>query len=471
MSHRYFLNLNIMSEKVTSIHQEQAPIDETVPKDDAFSLVRSSQAKLCQAAKTAAANRKLTPREELLQYRLTPETVLPPLEFLFKMNGAECFPLSELVANTGKAKSGKTLFLSIVMACCLKKNVLGLERIRETPIRVLWYDTEQSAQSTQNILVHRIIPLSHQELENSRIDDSFFVFNVRGIGWEKRRELLTVAISEIQPDLVIVDGVKDLITDINDGTQATMVVEDQMGLAQTYNCCIVDVLHQNKSDTDRNMRGWIGTELTNKAFEAWACSIVPNTETFKVEHVMSRMRRCQENLYYQLDDAALPVTCEKPDEQPREPNGRFASKKKSEEQEAKPSFKVDWGKLNRDYILKNDIEEPLSPEEIPWNLAKLFTDAMEGCSFKRFNQLMAIAMHISGIEDNKYYYYLLNRAKEQHIIAPGKDGYNQQGFFFNSVEQRQRILAYEEEQRRKAMEPVQSSLPFPETDNDDAPPY
>ena len=479
--------------------------------NDAFSLVRSSQAKLSQ---TAAANKKLTPHDELMQHRVTPETKLPPLEFLFKMNGTECFPLSELVANTGKAKSGKTLFLSIVMACCMKRNVLGLERIREAPIRVLWYDTEQSAQSTQNILCHRIIPLSetntnltnptNKEISNSvildpekkdssdscnscseenssvpyvqsvveNLNDQFFVFNVRGIGWEKRRELLTLAISEVKPDLVIVDGIKDLITDINDGTQATMVVEDQMGLAQTYNCCIVDVLHQNKSDTDRNMRGWIGTELTNKAFEAWACSIVPNTETFKVEHVMSRMRRCQDNLYYQLDDAALPVSCKKPDEQPREPNGRFASKKKPEEQpQAKPSFKVDWGKLNRDYILKNDIEEPLPPEEIPWDLAKLFTDAMEGCSFKRFNQLMAVAMNVAGIVDRKYYYYLIERAKEQHIIAPGKDGYNQQGFFLNSAEQRQRILAYEEEQRRKAMEPVQSSLPFPESDTDDAPPY
>ena len=481
---------------------------------DAFSLVKSSQTKLSKTAKTAAANKKLTPHDELMQHRVTPETKLPPLEFLFKMNGTECFPLSELVANTGKAKSGKTLFLSIVMACCMKRNVLGLERIREAPIRVLWYDTEQSAQSTQNILCHRIIPLSetntnltnptNKEISNSvildpekkdsldscnscseenssvpyvqsvveNLNDQFFVFNVRGIGWEKRRELLTLAISEVKPDLVIVDGIKDLITDINDGTQATMVVEDQMGLAQTYNCCIVDVLHQNKSDTDRNMRGWIGTELTNKAFEAWACSIVPNTETFKVEHVMSRMRRCQDNLYYQLDDAALPVSCEKPDEQPREPNGRFASKKKPEEQQqAKPSFKVDWGKLNRDYILKNDIEEPLPPEEIPWDLAKLFTDAMEGCSFKRFNQLMAVAMNVAGIEDRKYYYYLIERAKEQHIIAPGKDGYNQQGFFLNSAEQRQRILAYEEEQRRKAMEPVQSSLPFPESDTDDAPPY
>ena len=255
--------------------------------NDAFSIVSSRQAKLCQTAKTAAANKKLTPHDELMQHRVTPETKLPPLEFLFKMNGIECFPLSELVANTGKAKSGKTLFLSIVMACCMKRNVLGLERIRETPIRVLWYDTEQSAQSTQNILCNRIIPLSHTEDNGhteitettdtsyishltSDLNDQFFVFNVRGIGWEKRRELLTVAISEIQPDLVIVDG-----------------------------------------------------------------------------------------------DCAV----------------------------------------------------------------------------------------------------------EQHILAPGKDAYNQQGFFLNSPEQRQRILAYEEEQRRKAKEPVQSSLPFPESDSDDVPPY
>ena len=475
--------------------------------NDAFSLVRSSQANLCQTAKAA---KKLSPHDELMQHRVTPETKLPPLEFLFKMNGTECFPLSELVANTGKAKSGKTLFLSIVMACCMKRNVLGLERIREAPIRVLWYDTEQSAQSTQNILVHRIIPLSEANTDHSdstdkdsldscvplvasehsssacsektfvqsvksgveNLNDQFFVFNVRGIGWEKRRELLTLAISEIKPDLVIVDGIKDLITDINDGTQATMVVEDQMGLAQTYNCCIVDVLHQNKSDADRNMRGWIGTELTNKAFEAWACSIVPNTETFKVEHVMSRMRRCQDNLYYQLDDAALPAACEEPDEQPREPNGRYASKKPEEQKKpVKPKYDIDWGNLNREYILQNDIEEPLPPEEIPWDLVKLFTDAMEGCAFKRYKQLMAIAMRIAGIEDRKYYYYLVDRAKELHILAPGKDGYNQQGLFLNSVEQRQRILAYEEELRRKAQEPVQSSLPFPESDTDDAPPY
>ena len=442
--------------------------------DEAFNLVSKSLARLSQTAKSVAA-KKLSPLDELMLHRVTPETELPPLEFLFRMNGTACFPRSELVANTGKAKSGKTLFLSVVMACCLRRNILGLERIRDEPVRVLWYDTEQSAQSTQQILINRIVPLSQCDTaECPDLDDQFFVFNVRGIGWEKRRELLSVAIHEFRPDLVIVDGVKDLITDINDGTQATIVVEDQMALAQTYNCCIVDVLHQNKSDTDRNMRGWIGTELTNKAFEVWSCAIVPNTETFKVEHVMSRMKRCSESLYYTLNDNALPVSCEQPDEQPREPNGRYATKKKKkveDEKEEKLTYKIDWAQLNRDYILPTGSDCPSAPEAIPWDLVKLFTDAMEGYSFKHFNQLMAVVMRISCIEDRKYYYHLLERAQTEHVLTASRDASGRQGFVLNSPEQRKRILAYEEEQRRKQLDSVQQSLPFnqPLDKNDETP--
>ncbi len=429
-----------------------------------LNLVKSSQAMQSLAAKKTAIVQKSL-QEELAEYRITPETKLPPLEFLFKMYGTECFPLSELVANTGKAKSGKTLFSSIVMACALKQNVLGLERIRQEPIRVLWYDTEQSVQSTQQILVKRILPLADKP---SDIDDQFFVFNVRGIGWEKRRELLAVAIEEYKPDLVILDGTKDLLVDINDAMQATMVVEDLMGLAQAHNCCIVNVLHQNKSDADRNMRGWIGTEMTNKAFEVWSCSIVPNTSTFKVEHVMSRLKRSEENLYYQLDDDALPCPCEKPDEQPREVNGRYAPKNKAsdaDEKPEKPAYKIDWAKLNRDYIILSDREEtgPMRPENIPWDLVKIFTDAMEGYAFKRFNQLMVVAMRITNIEDKKYYYHLVDEAKDQHIIVAGKDGYNQQGFFLNSPETRQRLLAYDEQrhQEEPLLQFTESNEPAP----------
>ena len=106
---------------------------------------------------------------------------------------------------------------------------------------------------------------------------------------------------------------------------------------------------------------------------------------------------------------------------------------------------------------------PDDPKDIPWDYVKLFTDAMEGYCFKRYNQLMAVVMHMANINDRPYYYHMLEVAQQQHILVPGKDGYDKQGFYLNSPEQRQRILEYEAQQCRQ-QEAEQISIPFNETD-------
>ena len=59
----------------------------------------------------------LSPKMLLLeQLRITPEKQLKPMEFLFQLFGKPCFPRRELVAITGKAKSGKTFVTSMLMA-------------------------------------------------------------------------------------------------------------------------------------------------------------------------------------------------------------------------------------------------------------------------------------------------------------------------------------------------------------------
>ena len=59
----------------------------------------------------------LSPQMLLLeQLRITPEKELPKMEFLFQLFGKPCFPRRELVAITGKAKSGKTFVTSMLMA-------------------------------------------------------------------------------------------------------------------------------------------------------------------------------------------------------------------------------------------------------------------------------------------------------------------------------------------------------------------
>jgi hypothetical protein len=128
---------------------------------------------------------------ELCGHRITPGSSLPPVEFLFRLFGRPCFPRGELVGVAGKAKSGKTMFTSMLMAACLTQKVLAIERevgltdgtddtdglergAREVGLtdgtdglesaerevgltdgtdctdglRVLWLDTEQSQQST-----------------------------------------------------------------------------------------------------------------------------------------------------------------------------------------------------------------------------------------------------------------------------------------------------------------------------------
>lgn len=68
----------------------------------------------------------LSPQMLLLeQLRITPEKQLPRMDFLFRLFGKPCFPRRELVAITGKAKSGKTFVTSMLMACCQSRDVFG----------------------------------------------------------------------------------------------------------------------------------------------------------------------------------------------------------------------------------------------------------------------------------------------------------------------------------------------------------
>ena len=173
------------------------------------------------------------------------------------------------------------------------------------------------------------------------------------------------------------------MTNINDADQATMIMEQLMDLAKAVNCCIVCVLHQNKSESDRNMRGSIGTELTNKAFEVYQCEFLERREMFKVTQTLSRKKRIKEAIGYRLNEKGLPECCELPPEQPRDDNGR-------------------WTKAESD----------LDSEE----LKALFNKAMEGRTQRPFNEVMAVALKKCNVPDVTTYYKYLKEAEELGII-------------------------------------------------------
>ncbi len=262
----------------------------------------------------------MTDDERLLEaQRITRDKELPPMHFLFHIFGKPCFPRGELVAVTGKAKSGKTLFNSMLMACCVCFEALQVKRAPELtediwqcpPIRFLWYDTEQSEQSTQDILRNRLVRMMGSEGDGMGAE--YDVFNVRSLHYEERLRLFKTAVRKYRPPLVVLDGVRDLLADINDGIRAQEVVEELMKLAQETDCCMVCVLHQNKGAEDRNPRGWIGTELMNKAFEVYACEKLKPENIFVVEQTHTRKYDLGGMLFFRMDpETELPVACEAP---------------------------------------------------------------------------------------------------------------------------------------------------------------
>ncbi len=312
-------------------------------------------------ARKSVVEQSATDAEKLLEsLRITRSKTLPSIEFLFRIFGKPCFPRGELVAVTGKAKSGKTLFLSILMACCVREEVLQVQRPfedvdgewRSLPIHCLWYDTEQSEKSTQEIFKNRILRLA------DNAEDYFDVFNCRKLHYEERLQLFELAVLKYKPALVVLDGVRDLLADINDGMKAQEIVERLMKLAQEANSCIVCVLHQNKGAEDRNLRGWIGTELMNKAFEVYACEKVKPENIFVVEQTHTRKYDLEELMFFRMDpETGLPVICEAPT--------RFSAMSYScGQKESKPL-------MNRDYLMFDENNKPHPKSE------ELFYEALK----------------------------------------------------------------------------------------------
>ena len=361
-------------------------------------------------------------------YRMTSQTQVAPKEYLFRLFGKPCFPRKDVTAITGPAKSGKTFFTSMLLACGgssgrTLERIPVLERIREEPLKVLWYDTEQSQDTTKEILIDRIgRMMGHSgdaavtSAEEPFPDERFFVFNVRRASIQERSNMLGVAIATYQPDLVVVDGISDLIPDINDGPKATELMQRLMMMADAYQCNISVIIHLNRSGEKNNLRGWLGSVIMNKCFEVFNCAPVTQTEKLSVELSTSRKYRNPQALFYEIDENGIPYTRQNSDMQQNDGQGRHVSSAPTPPRQGTVSNET----LNRKYII-NHPDDPENPWE--WDLRRLFTDAMGGLPSMGLEQMKDAVMRLSHIQQEPYYDKLLEMAEKNGIVVKTYDRY------------------------------------------------
>ena len=372
-------------------------------------------------------------QEQLLQRlesrRITPDRELPQLEFLFRMK-KPCFARGELTAVSGKAKSGKTFVCSVLMTLCFQRQILNLERNEDistvdpssiTPLRVLWYDTEQSEESTQDILKNRILPMAGIS-ESEFPADRFQIFNVRGESYSDRLKMLEVAVPRYKPDLVILDGIRDLVADINDGVVAQDVVERLMHLASDNRCAIVCVLHQNKSVEDKNLRGWIGTELKNKAFEIYECAKSAE-RIFTWSQTDTRKYDIPDKVQFSVDENGIPYLCTP--EQLLEAQYE-AQRKAAEQMQRQGRGSNKYPDFNPKYMIGKQGRKHI------FDVKLLFGDAMTPGTIYSEDALKKQIKLLSNIMKDDIYRETLQKALDEKVIYQSYDGSNHRIYVRNA---------------------------------------
>jgi hypothetical protein len=160
----------------------------------------------------------------------------------------------------GKAKSRKTFLTSLLVSALLRKdndNSMIKGSLSNDKKKIIFFDTEQPRYKVIEIQ-RRILNLA----ERTQTED-FSIFCLRRYSTDQRINVIKKVIYET-PGLgvIIIDGIRDLVFDINNSTEAVETTGRLMKWTDELNIHCLCVIHQNKGDT--NARGHLGTELVNK---------------------------------------------------------------------------------------------------------------------------------------------------------------------------------------------------------------
>lgn len=291
---------------------------------------------------------------------------------------------------TGKAKSRKTFFTSIALAAASKN--AGVQRciwgdLPGSKCLVLHFDTEQSKYHTQQVVKRVCSLMEVDKPENYR------AYSLRRYSPKVRLDLIEYCIKK-EPHLgfVIIDGIRDLVTSINDENQATEIASKLLKWTEDYDIHLMTVLHQNKGDNN-TVRGHLGTELVNKAETIISIVKEQNNEDVSLIEFTETRSIAPQNLAFTIDENGLPELVPNYVPEPKQDNGKKAFQpsdipenlhrevlKKVFERVPKPSYAQLWGQIKTEFMAyAHSIGDNKAKELVKWYMSEglIYKDGAE----------------------------------------------------------------------------------------------
>ena len=170
---------------------------------------------------------------------------------------------------TGGEGTGKSNYVAAIVSGCVCPMDVEIDTlgIHVTPNggrkAVLLYDTEQSEvqlfKNVSNLLARAKLPGKPDELK---------AFCLTGMSRKERLNAIVQSMDKFYYQyngiqLVVIDGIADLVKSANDEAESVAVIDELYRLAGIYNTCILCVLHFVPNGL--KLRGHLGSELQRKA--------------------------------------------------------------------------------------------------------------------------------------------------------------------------------------------------------------
>jgi len=194
----------------------------------------------------------------------------PPIaQMIVSVNDVPLGTQGNLLCVTGGEGTGKSNYVAALIAGAIRQtstriDTLGVEVSENLHEKaVLFYDTEQS-----EVQLYKNINNLLRRSKRLTMPDYLHAYSLTGLSRKERLQAIVQSMDKYhyQYDgiqLVVIDGIADLIRGANDEAESIAVVEELYRLAGIYNTCIVTVLHFIPNGL--KLRGHLGSELQRKA--------------------------------------------------------------------------------------------------------------------------------------------------------------------------------------------------------------
>ena len=199
-------------------------------------------------------------------------------------------------------KSKKTFFVSLLASVYLSggNNFGGRIKGHRDGRCLMHFDTEQGHWHAQRVF-KRV-----QDMSITKDVGCYKTFALRTVGYKERLQFIEYCLEQNKGKngLVVIDGVADLVSDVNNLEESNLCVQKIMQLSAKYDCHIITVIHSNFGSDKPT--GHLGSFLEKKT----ETQIQLETNTVNKDWITVKCKRSRgyafETFSFKVNDIGLP---------------------------------------------------------------------------------------------------------------------------------------------------------------------